>query len=67
MKCFQLRLSYEVYSEDEGKSRRLVVLVKRVELQDHVSVSPYNKFFYWSDYEYATDMSNQVSVTVHPL
>ena len=44
-------MSYETYEEKEEKSRRMVLLVKRVEIEDHLQVSKYNKFLYWPGYE----------------
>lgn len=59
--CVQLRLNYETYAEKEQKSRRMVLLVKRMEIEDHLEISKYNKFLYWPGYETSHEGANMVS------
>ncbi|KAL8589726.1 hypothetical protein ACOMHN_027234 [Nucella lapillus] len=60
LSIYKFRLQYERYSEMEEKSRRLVVVARRVEVEDCLNMSPFRKFLYWPSYNVSHDGSNMV-------
>ena len=57
-----MRLTYEKYSEMEEKSQRLVMLARRLELEDKLHISPYNKLLYWPGADISPDGFNMVNI-----
>ncbi|KAK7104658.1 autophagy-related protein 2 homolog A-like isoform X2 [Littorina saxatilis] len=56
----KLRLNYETYEEEENRSRRLVLVVKSLEVQDNVKSSKYHKLLYWPNSSLGQEGSNMV-------